>query len=363
VTQTSRAAQRRSARVRAVCLAAGLLAAADAGCGKKGPPLPPLGHRPEPPAKIEARQVDEDLVLEFDLPVHYTDGDALAGPPAVRLLRDSLGGPPVLVHRFAPETVGAAPGARASLALPIALAFEGVTSSSATFRVETQGPKGKPSASSAPIAVTRETPLPTPTALKAGQGADGIELEWTADAGALPALEYNVYRRTTADADWGKPLNPAPLGSARFMDRDAITGSLYTYRVETVIAAARPPRASAPSEPVEIRRRDETPPDAPTEVRAVAGADGIRLFWFAPVATDVAALRVYRASSGGPLAPLADLPRDATFYLDRDVAPGVSYTYCVTALDGASPPNESQQSATASETPPAEPLSVAPPGD
>jgi predicted small lipoprotein YifL len=350
---------------RALLSGIAVLAALAAGCGKKGPPLPPLGHRPEPPAAVEARQVGAELVFAFVLPVRYTDGDPLAGPPTVRVLRETLGSAPVVVQSFDPEVVRAAPGTRVSLAIPVAAAFEGVTAGTATFRVETQGPKGKASAWSAPLAVTRADPLPAPTGLGLRQSSEGIALEWTAAADAPKGLGYNVYRRAASDAEWGTPLNATPLESALFMDRDAAVGLLYEYRVEAVIGDSKPPRASAPSDAVRIQRRDETAPDPPTEVRAVAGADGVRVFWFPPHAADLAGFRVYRAANDVPFEAIAELPRDATYHLDASVTAGVTYFYRVTAFDGASPTNESEPSEAVSETvptPPTEPMPAVPPG-
>jgi hypothetical protein len=210
--------------------------------------------------------------------------------------------------------------------------------------------------------VTRAEPLAVPAGIHSQQGAEGIELEWTAVGDAPTGLGYNVYRRAASDADWGMPLNAAPLGSTRFMDHGAAIGILYEYRVEAVLSASHPPRASAPSDAVRIQRRDEAPPDPPSEVRAVAGSDGVRIFWFPPLAADLAGFRIYRATPDVPGAPIAELPRDATFFLDADVAAGVAYTYRVTAFDGASPPNESQPSVPVSETVPAAPAIAVPPG-
>jgi len=339
-----------------------LLVMVSAGCGKKGPPLAPLGHRPEPLATVDTRQVGSDLVFAFALPIRYSDGEPLAGPPTIRLLRESLGGEPVVVQSFAPEVVRAAPGTRVSLQLPIAAAFEGVTASTATFHLDTKGPKGKASAWSAPLAVTRSEPLPVPAGLRSQQLSEGIQLEWSAAADSPTGLGYNIYRRAASDADWGKPLNAAPLGGALFMDRDAAVGILFEYRVEAVIPASKPPRASAPSEVVRLQRRDETPPEPPTEVRAVAGQDGIRIFWFPPVSADLARFRLYRAAGDSPSTLIAELSRDATIHLDTEVSAGVTYTYRVTALDAADPPNESAPSAAVSETVPAERTGAAPPG-
>ena len=94
----------------------------------------------------------------------------------------------------------------------------------------------------------------------------------------------------------------------------------------------------------------------PTASRSApsAGPDGIRLFWFPPTDPDLAGYRVYRhTDEGGEPVRLAELPADLPFHLDRDVTPGVRYTYTVTAVDDALPPNESPHSESAADRMPA----------
>jgi len=138
------------------------------------------------------------------------------------------------------------------------------------------------------------------------------------------------------------------------VDRDVAFGSDYEFRVRTVVPGARPARESDPSPAARVARRDRFPPEMPTEVRAVAGPDGIRLFWFPPTDPDLAGYRVYRRTDeGGEPVRLAELPADLPFHLDGDVTPGVRYTYTVTAVDDASPPNESPHSEPAADRMPA----------
>lgn len=358
---------RTAARRPALPAAAILVAAALVACGKKGPPLPPLGHRPEPIAAVEARQEGTDLVLSLDLPARYTDGAALEAPPGLLLVRESLGGRQAIVRRFSAQEVAAAPGTRARLAVPLARVFDGTSAATAVLRVAAEGKKGKPSAPSPPITVERADPPPPPERLEAAGESEGVELTWSPGAAAPEGLLYNVFRRAAGQPEWGAPLNPKPLRKTRFMDRQAAFGASYDYRVEAVAPGGKPARASFPSAAVSIERRDTFPPPVPAEVRAVAGPEGIRIFWFPPEAADVAGLRVYRAAAGAGPERIAELPPTASFYLDDQVIAGATYAYTVTAFDGASPPNESAPSQAVSETaaplsPPPAPSPGGPPG-
>ena len=60
---------------------------------------------------------------------------------------------------------------------------------------------------------------------------------------------------------------------------------------------------------------------------------------------------------------LAELAADVRFHLDRDASPGTRYTYTVTAVDGADPPNESDASQPVSETAPETPDAAAEGGE
>src|SRR5436309_408565 len=72
-------------------LAAGLLAAALAalatlgGCGKQGPPLPPLRHLPAPTKDLLLRQQGTNVLFELTYPKTSASGQALDGIKAVEV--------------------------------------------------------------------------------------------------------------------------------------------------------------------------------------------------------------------------------------------------------------------------------------
>ena len=94
--------------------------------------------------------------------------------------------------------------------------------------------------------------------------------------------------------------------------------------------------------------QDVTPPTVPGGLTATAtSASEVRLAWNA--ATDagvgVAGYRVYRNGATTPLVTVT-----GTSYTDAGLAAATPYTYTVSAIDAASPANESAQSASASAT-------------
>src|SRR5712671_3099263 len=72
-----------------VVLTAAVLAA---GCGKKGPPLPPLLKIPAPPADITAQRRGSKVDLQFTVPGANTDGTRPANVERVEVY--ALTGPP-----------------------------------------------------------------------------------------------------------------------------------------------------------------------------------------------------------------------------------------------------------------------------
>ena len=163
------------------------------------------------------------------------------------------------------------------------------------------------------------------------------------------SVEYHVYRRQGEADPWEGPLGASGLTETSYLDRDVQFGTSYQYQVRSQVVDSKPVRESDAAPPLTVRREDRFPPDPPTEVRAVSVPGGIRIFWFPPESKDLAGFRLYRTVAGERRL-LAELPADTGFYVDEEVRPGTGYSYSLSAVDGARPPNESPPSEPTEET-------------
>ena len=141
------------------------------------------------------------------------------------------------------------------------------------------------------------------------------------------------------------------------MDRTAQLGASYVYQARTVATGpGKGTRESLPSSDVRIEYKDSFPPGPPGLVTADAielppgggGGDpaspAIRVSWSPPLGPDVAGYRVYRSTGEGAFSLAGQVGAAETTWIDRNVKPGSTYRYSVTAIDTATPPNESERS-------------------
>jgi len=109
--------------------------------------------------------------------------------------------------------------------------------------------------------------------------------------------------------------------------------------------------SGALSAPVCVTPEDTFAPAAPTGLVAVSSGGVISLIWDASEDRDLAGYLVLRAEApGDTLRAVTAAPIRDTTYRDTDVRPGVRYVYAVVAVDNASSPNVSEQSARVEET-------------
>jgi fibronectin type 3 domain-containing protein len=153
-----------------------------------------------------------------------------------------------------------------------------------------------------------------------------------------------VYRRSDPGGTYAAPLQPTPSLSSAVEDRTVAIGQRWCYAVGTVIST-EPVIESARSNEACVSVRDIVPPAAPAGAAALGGPDGIEVSWSPSPEADIAIYRVYRQAAGGAREAIGDVKPPETSLHDATAVRGVSYTYTVTALDGAG--NESAPSAPA----------------
>ena len=286
-----------------------------ASCGYVGDPMPPSLHIPVPVADLRAEQTAGQIAIRFTLPPLTTDNAGIRRFQDVEL----LGGPDGAAGRIPIPPAGPGP---VELTVPVS----DWGGKSVTFKVRSQGIRGRWSEWSPVFTLAVAAPTPAPV-VRATATATGVKLEWDGQPGATYVID-----RSTPGAP--APLTFGPVNEPTYLDQDAQFDQTYTYRVRA--------GGSPMSAPVEIAYKDTFPPATPTGLSAVAATASVQLSWNPVEDPSLAGYQLYRAEGEGPFARLGGRLTAPSFN-DRDAKPGTLYRYRVTALDtgGAeSPPSE-----------------------
>jgi fibronectin type 3 domain-containing protein len=174
-------------------------------------------------------------------------------------------------------------------------------------------------------------------------------LEWkpaaTEHAGAPVA--FNVYRAAEETA----AMNAAPLAKPPYEQEGVTYGEQRCFVVRAVAVVSGVHVEGEASQSACVTPRDIFPPAAPGNLTAIASAGAMNLAWNANIEQDLAGYLVLRGEAGSAtLQQLTPSPVRENTYTDTTVKPGVTYTYAVVAIDTATPPNMSAQSAPRTET-------------
>jgi len=304
-------------------LAAGLLAAALAtlaslGCGKQGPPLPPLRHVPAPTKDLLLRQQGTNVLFELTYPKTSASGQALDGIKAVEVYEavqppPAQGKPqPLEVKVFSPNAkkvfqvadadVGASTfGDRLIFSMPLP--------AGAMTLVAPPPPKTPPKTLAKPPA-----PAPTPKPAQTPPAKPGT---------AAPATTTPAPGTTTATTP-AAPVAPAPPPEPRPAAR--------FYAVRTI---SKNGEKSDFSNQVSLIPR--VAPPGPDQVATTARPDGVLVEW-SPV-TGALGYAVYRrnAQEKGHGQPVHSGGAGEKSWLDNTAHFGQSYIYAVTSFNDRDP--------------------------
>ncbi|HEV7518843.1 MAG TPA: hypothetical protein VGR07_21320 [Thermoanaerobaculia bacterium] len=319
---------RRPARKSLACLfllavlAAVTAMTASIGCGKKGPPLPPLRYLPAPTKDLAAVQQGNRILLDFPYPRTTPGGQALGGVTEVDVYE---------AIRPAPTVPPAATPAPAKPGTPAPTTAPAVP---------------------APGTTPPATPAPKPPAAPPAAGTPAAPPAPAAPAGPQPL----VPREFEGLAKVRLKLKGAEVGAAALGDRIVITlplpepfpekAELHYFAVKTFGPHGDP---SDLSNQAVIQPRMPPPPPATTTI--TPRADGVEVTWTEPAGplgaplgpNTLAGYNVYRRDSQvkgfGP--PLHASPVGDRTFVDTTAHFGQSYIYAVTAVAMRSPLLES----------------------
>jgi hypothetical protein len=161
---------------------------------------------------------------------------------------------------------------------------------------------------------------------------------------------FNVYL-VKDGAVQEQPLNPTPVALSTLAAGEPVWDQPLCFIVRTVRIYGGVTVESEPAGPHCVTPLDTFAPAAPTGLKAVAVAGAMNLIWEANGEPDLAGYLVLRGEAPGEtLQALTPTPIAQTNYTDTTVKAGVRYVYAIVAVDKASKPNMSPQSARVEET-------------
>ncbi len=348
----------------AAALAAALMVA---GCGKEGPPTPPLRAVPAPTKDLAAHQRGNRVLLSFTYPQTTPGGTALNGITKVEVYEAVI--PPPPPPKAAPAKPGAAaPGGKATAGAAGTGTGTGGAGTSGNATAAGAGAAGAAGAGAAGTGTGGSgaagsgtagagTSPGTPPAAASGSAAPGGATAAgkpgaapgtpAATLGTQEALDPKQFERLAKPrlVLTSKDLGAATLGKLLVADLPlpeplpATTegGTTRDYAVRTY-----GPKGDRSAFSNQALLKPKTPPQAPEGVTTAPQADGILVEWKA--VPDTGGYAVYRRAATERFSskPLAVVRPPATRYLDRTARFGQSYIYSVTAVDPKQPLVESE---------------------
>lgn len=339
-----------------------LAASALVACGKKGPPVAPELRVPLGPTGLHGAVDEQSVVVGWTGPGTRVDGSRLRAIALYKLYRreEAGGGEPKSAMLSSGRVVGYDEIATIRPDSPAPASVQG---SSVTwvdrralavgrryvYVVTAEDTLGRSSGPSERLVVPYLAPPKAPRALSAAPGDRRISLTWQppaelTDGSPAPGdLRYLVLRGAGAEGALA-PITPRPVEGTTFTDEGVDNDSDYRYAVRAVRVDPAVTATGEASGAVVAAAADTTPPAAPANLLAVPTAGAVRLAWNPSGSPDVAVYAIYRAGEAGDFVRIATTMAVATVYVDRDVRPGTTYRYAVTALDRARRPNESPRS-------------------
>jgi predicted small lipoprotein YifL len=331
-------------------------------CGKKGPPVAPELRLPVPPTGLQASIDETSILVSWTNPGSRLDGSRLKDLEEVKLYRreDSDDGPLKPAMLSGGRVVGYEQIARIRVDAPapatvVGTRVEWVDSLGLVpghryvyvlTAIDAQG-RSSPPSERRPITFLA-APMP-PRDVKAVAGDRQVTLSWRAPAeftDGSPAsgdVRYIVLRSVGSQGPL-TVVTPQTVQATSYSETGLENGSEYRYAVRGVRVDPRATVTGATSAVVAARPIESARPTPPRNLVAVPSSGAFRLAWSANPEANVALYAIYRATGADPMVRIGTTPPGSTTFVDRDVRPGTTYRYAVTAIDNALAPKESAPS-------------------
>jgi hypothetical protein len=270
------------------------------GCGKEGPPLPPIIRVAERTTDLTAFQEGDQAVLRWSYPAMTTSGQNLTDIEAIQVWRAALPlgqepPPPISPHDrqvqrqllegqgeillvLGPDEIAAATRGSAILIRDDLEAWRETVEDPDTFvlwyGVRTVCCRKRESELSNVVRLEPQAPPEPPTGLALEAGSDGIDVRWVRLIDTKTVIE-----RSADGASW-TAVTDDPVAGENWRDEKAAQGRAWSYRLRSAIVLPGGELVvGQPSEPERIDHPDTYPPVAPSDVVCLPEGAQVRVRW------------------------------------------------------------------------------------
>ena len=321
-----------------------------AGCGKKGPPLPPDNIIPQPVKDLKAEGRNVGVELSWTVPEKNVDGSEpvdLAGFKLYRKVEGSCTTCPSEFPVYADVDAQVSAG-MAGMGKRINFVDTDVDGSS-TYHYKVApynsgGYYGEPS----PVTTVKWEPPPSPPGGLSGAASDGsVALSWqpaARDEGQVIA-GYRIYRRVDRGSLPAESVSGLISDVLEYTDRGLKNNTPYYYVVKSVVKSGDLLIEGLPSSEVMFIPVDMIPPSVPKGIVVIPADGKVNVYWENNEEPDLFGYNIYRRSAEEKRGrKVNDEPVKGSRFSDSSVKKGMTYIYAVTSVDDSPQKNESARS-------------------
>jgi hypothetical protein len=315
------------------------------GCGKKGPPLPPIITIPNKVIDLSTVQVGERVRLSFTLPEKNTNETKPAEIAKIIILRKIEGydNEPKEIERIDRENINKHIINNKVILYDNSISKLGIKEKIISYFVLVNSNKNRNAGLSNEGTLKILNPLKAPSGVKYEVRENGIKIEWDKLKEDDGAVKYQICKSYDREILEAYNCIDVPINNKEYIDLQIEESKHVFYYVKAIDEKKK--MESEPSEIIEVEYKDMFPPPVPEGLVFITDEEGIILNWKPVISSDLGGYRIYKRKRGeAEFKLISEVAPNVTTYKDNNVSNGNVYEYYITSIDKSDLVNESKAS-------------------
>ncbi len=317
------------------------------GCGRKTPVIPPQAAVPAAVQDLTQQFDATGVTLSWTYPTFSESGEKIDYVKTFQLYRNEVEAEDYCPS--CPVVYNSSTGFVASTGKPgSALSYRDTSLKPHhhyTYKIVCRSGWNIVSADSNLVSFRWESPPAAPVGFTIKAEGGSLSLGWQSVTSLVDGrtvsspIRYQLFRRERGDF---APIGD-PVAGLSYTDKGLSSERKYFYKVKALRSVDDIDMVSPPSEVISGTPLDKTAPQPPSKLSVVLTGEGAKLLWEDAGEYGVIGYRVYRRlSAEEKYILIGETGRRSFSYVDKNMPDGKTIYYTLTAIDNASPPNESK---------------------